>query len=262
VSAPILEARGLAKAYRVRRSRSGPEPRWALRGVDLQVRAGETLGVVGQSGAGKSTLARLLLALEEPTAGEILFQGQVVSGRRSPALSELRRRVQIVFQDPIGSLDPRMRIGDIVAEPLRALRLPGDHRARAQEMLGAVGLAPGSARRYPHQFSGGQRQRIAIARALAPGPDVLVADEAVSGLDVSVRAQVLNLLSGLIADLGLTTVLISHDLGVVRYLCRRVLVLYQGQVVEAGSTEELYAAPRHPYTRRLLAAIPKMPGRP
>jgi peptide/nickel transport system ATP-binding protein len=251
----VLEAREVSKVYAARGDRQEIQ---ALRDVSVAVRRGDTLGIVGESGSGKSTLARLLLALERPTAGEIRFQGDVVSGRGERELGELRRNVQVVFQDPLGSLDPRMRIGTAISEPLRALRIEGDHRARVRELLDAVGLPAGCGDRYPHEFSGGQRQRIAIARALAPHPSVLIADEAVSALDVSVRAQVLNLLNRLIADLGLTLVFISHDMSVIRYMCARVAVLYRGRLVEEGATDEIYARPQDAYTRSLLAAVPRL----
>ncbi|HEX7084529.1 MAG TPA: ATP-binding cassette domain-containing protein [Gaiellaceae bacterium] len=257
---PVLEARGVSKVYRSRQGSLFGERRevQALADVSVQVRRGESLGIVGESGSGKSTLARLLLALEQPSEGEILFEGSVVSGRPERELAGLRRSVQVVFQDPMSSLDPRMRTRVAISEPLRALKIPGDHRARVRELLDAVGLPPEAADRYPHEFSGGQRQRIAIARALAPGPEVLLADEAVSALDVSVRAQVLNLLNRLIGEFGLTLVFISHDLSVIRYMCRRVVVLYRGRIVESGETEEVYERPQHSYTQALLAAIPRI----
>jgi ABC-type glutathione transport system ATPase component len=262
-SVAVLEARNVSKVYRSRQGAWVGERQEvrALTDVSLEVRRGESLGIVGESGSGKSTMARLLLALEQPTDGEILFEGAVVSGRAERELAGLRRSVQVVFQDPMSSLDPRMRIRVAISEPLRALRIPGDHRARVRELLDAVGLPQDAADKYPHEFSGGQRQRIAIARALAPGPEVLLADEAVSALDVSVRAQVLNLLNRLIEDFGLTLVFISHDLSVIRYMCTRVAVLYRGEVVEAGPTEQIYDRPQHPYTQALLAAVPRI-GQP
>jgi len=262
MSPPILETIDLVRDYRLpRRSfRHPPGVRHALRGVSLAVEAGERVGVVGESGSGKTTLARLLVALDRPTAGDVRFEGESIVGRRDRELRHLRRGVQMVFQDPMGSLDPRMTVGAIVAEPLAGLRAPGDHAARVAELLDAVGLPAGSARRYPHQFSGGQRQRIAIARALAPRPRVLIADEPVSALDVSVRAQVLNLLLELADDLRLTVVFVSHDLSVVRFLCDRVAVLYQGEIVEQGPTADVYDRPQHEYTRTLLAAVPTIEG--
>jgi peptide/nickel transport system ATP-binding protein len=254
----VVEAVDVVKAYRPRRVLGGGAPVRALDGVSLAVHAGDRLAIVGESGSGKSTLARLLLALEAPTSGEVRFEGTAVAAQRRATLAGLRRAVQIVFQDPLGSLDPRMTAGASIAEPLRALGIPGDHRARVAELLAAVGLPETAARRYPHQFSGGQRQRIAIARALAPAPRVLVADEAVSALDVSVRAQILNLLDDLVERLGLTLVFISHDLAVVRHLCTRVAVLYRGRVVEDATADEVYTAPSHPYTRALLDAVPRL----
>lgn len=246
---PVLEAREVSMRYR---GRGGVQ---ALENVSLQVPAGASVGIVGESGSGKSTLARLLLALDTPTGGQVLHRGQQISGRSERDLRGFRRSVQIVFQDPLSSLDPRMRVHDILAEPLRALGA-GEEKTRVPELLDAVGLPASAARNYPHQFSGGQRQRIAIARALGPRPEVLVADEPVSALDVSVRAQILNLLKQLISEFSLTLVFISHDMAVVRHLCEQVVVLYQGHVVETGDTDQLYAFPQHDYTRQLLAAVP------
>jgi ABC-type glutathione transport system ATPase component len=262
VSTPILEAVDLVRDYRLPRRtlREPPGVRHALRCVSLAIEAGERVGVVGESGSGKTTLARLLVGLDQPTAGDVRFEGESIVGKRERDLRRLRTGAQMVFQDPMGSLDPRMTVGAIVAEPLVGLRAPGDHAARVAELLDAVGLPAGSTRRYPHQFSGGQRQRIAIARALAPHPRVLVADEPVSALDVSVRAQVLNLLLDLADDLHLTVLFVSHDLSVVRFLCDRVAVLYQGQIVEQGPTETVYDDPEHEYTRALLAAVPTIEG--
>ena len=261
-TAPLLEAVSLSKSYGPRRGAGARRAVQALDGVSLEVHPGDRLAIVGESGSGKSTLARLFLALEEPTAGEVRFEGATLDIRHRAGLADLRRAVQIVFQDPLGSLDPRMSIGDSVAEPLRALHIAGDHRARVEELLNAVGLSSSAARRYPHQFSGGQRQRVAIARALAPRPRVLVADEAVSALDVSVRAQVLNLIDDLVDRFGLTLVFISHDLAVVRHLCTRVAVLYRGRLVEQGPAEQVYQDPRHPYTRALLQAVPRLATHP
>ena len=246
--APILEARNVSKRY------GGV---MALDDVTVGVAARATVGVVGESGSGKSTLARLLLALEPPAVGEVRYRGSLISGQRERDLRDFRKGVQIVFQDPISSLDPRMRVHDILAEPLRALDVGGE-KTRVPELLDAVGLPASAARQYPHEFSGGQRQRIAIARALGPSPSVLVADEPVSALDVSVRAQILNLLKALIADLGLTLVFISHDMAVVRHLCDEIVVLRRGKIVEHGDTDQVYGAPAHDYTRRLLSAVPKL----
>jgi peptide/nickel transport system ATP-binding protein len=254
----IVEARGLVRTYPLPRAslRQPAGQVQALRGVDLGVVRGERLGIVGESGSGKTTLARLLLALDQPQSGEVRFEGQQVSGRKERELRFLRRAAQIVFQDPMGSLDPRMRVRDILLEPLRALDVPGDHDVRVRELLDAVGLPSHAATRYPHQFSGGQRQRVAIARALAPEPALVIADEPVSALDVSVRAQILDLLRELADGLGLTLIFISHDLSVVRYLCDRVAVMHDGRIVELGSTTQVYEAPQHAYTRALLAAVP------
>src|SRR5581483_11822810 len=208
---------------------------------------GEPLGVVGESGSGKTTLMRLLLGLERPDQGTVSYLGK-----------DLRREVQVVFQDPASALDPRMRVAEIITEPLRVLRLPGDRQARLFELLDAVGLPRDAAGRYPHEFSGGQRQRIAIARALAPHPRVLIGDEPVSALDVSVRAQILNLLEDLRAGFDLTLVLVSHDLSVVRHMCERVLVMSRGEVVEQGPSREIFRSPKHPYTRLLLDSIPTL----
>jgi ABC-type glutathione transport system ATPase component len=225
-------------------------PRRTLTAVDdvsFEVHREETLGVVGESGSGKTTLMKLLLGLERPDGGSVRYLG-----------ASLRREVQVVFQDPASALDPRMRVADIIREPLRVLRIPGDHAERVAELMDAVGLPKAYARRYPHEFSGGQRQRIAIARALAPRPRVLIGDEPVSALDVSVRAQILNLLEDLRVDFQLTLVLVSHDLSVVRHMCDRVLVMQQGRVVEEGRTRDVFRHPRHAYTQLLLESIPRL----
>lgn len=254
MSAPVavLEAFGVSKIYKSRRAVVR-----ALDNVSISVPAGAALGVVGESGSGKSTLARLLLALEQPTQGRVLYRGMQVSGRREKDLLEFRRRVQVVFQDPMSSFDPRMRAYDLLAEPLRALKVPGNERERVAELLEAVELPAEAAVRYPHQFSGGQRQRLAIARALGPSPEVLVADEPLSALDVSVRAQILNLLASLVEDFNLTLVFISHDMAVVRHLCTSVAVLCRGRLVEAGPAARIYESPEHDHTRELLAAAPR-----
>lgn len=251
---PVLEARQVAKRY-------GSANNWALRQVNLAVKTGQTLGIVGESGSGKSTLARLLLALENPTEGEVRHCDRVISGRKEKELRAFRRNVQVVFQDPMSSLDPRMPVHDIVAEPLRSLSLVGNRREEKQkvdELLTSVGLSPHAAARYPHAFSGGQRQRIAIARALGPSPQVLIADEPVSALDVSVRAQILNLLSGLVRDFSLTLLFISHDIAVVRHLCQRVVVMRSGMIVEDGSVDQIFQDPQNAYTRELLDAAPRI----
>ncbi|SFJ56256.1 ABC transporter ATP-binding protein [Amycolatopsis sacchari] len=225
----------------------------ALRGVSLTVEAGQRFGIVGESGSGKSTLVRLLAGLDRPTSGEISFQGKRIDDLPERRLGFLRSELQVVFQDPMGSLDPRMRVRDIISEPLGRT-----DRARVAEMLAAVGLPADSGDRYPHQFSGGQRQRISIARALAPRPSVLVADEPVSALDVSVRKQILDLLADLVARFDLTLVFVSHDLGVVRRICDTVAVMRHGEIVERGEVATVYSAPRHPYTRELIAAAPNL----
>jgi peptide/nickel transport system ATP-binding protein len=244
----VLEARGVSKRY-------GAVT--ALDDVSVTVARGTSVGIVGESGSGKSTLSRLLLALENPTSGEVRYQGEVISGRHERRLRAFRSGVQIVFQDPMSSLDPRMRVHDILAEPLRALGIAGE-KTRVPDLLDTVGLPATAARQYPHEFSGGQRQRIAIARALGPRPSVLVADEPVSALDVSVRAQILNLLKQLTGEFSLTLVFISHDMAVVRHLCDEIIVLYRGKVVEQGGTDQVYGTPAHDYTRSLLAAVPAL----
>ncbi len=258
----LLETRGLVRHYGGGGGwlRRRVEPVRAVDGVDLQVTEGETLGIVGESGSGKSTLARLLLRLEPPTAGTVLFRGRDVAefGRRE--LRDFRRQAQIVFQDPYGSLNPRLTVGSALREVLRVHGLARGPAVpeRVAELLRLVGLDGSAAARYPHEFSGGQRQRIGIARALAAEPRLLVADEPVSALDVSVQAQVLNLLVDLQARLGLTYVFIAHDLAVVRQVCDRVAVMKAGKIVEEAPASNLFAAPAHPYTRTLLAAVPRI----
>lgn len=265
-AAPVVLAEDLTKQYRRDRTSllAPAQTVDALRGVSFRVDAGQRFGIVGESGSGKSTLLRILSGLDEPTSGTIDVVGRRLNGARHADLAELRRNLQIVFQDPMASLDPRMRIGDIIAEPLlNRANLQGgtavSKRERADlvaEMLHAVGLPADSVERFPHQFSGGQRQRISIARALVCRPRILVADEPVSALDVSVRAQVLNLLSDLVDEYDLTLVFVSHDLGVVRYLCDRVAVMQRGRIVEQGETRAIYEHPADPYTRSLIEATP------
>lgn len=249
MTAPILRGRGLKKAY------GGLK---ALGGVDFEARTGETLAVVGESGCGKSTLARLVTMIETPSAGVLEISGQALDWKDKARLRALRPRVQIVFQDPFGSLNPRRKIGAALDEPLKLnTDLPApERRARVAEVMEAVGLRPEHAERYPHMFSGGQRQRIAIARALMTEPDILVLDEPVSALDVSVQAQILNLLVELQEARNLTYLFISHDLSVVRHVADSVMVMYLGRVVEHGPRDALFAEPRHPYTQALLSATP------
>ncbi len=263
MSEPILELRDVARAFPVRdalgRARGAVR---AVDGVSLSVPEGSVLAIVGESGCGKSTLGRLMLRLIEPDRGAIRFMGEDLRALSPAALRRRRRDMQLIFQDPFASLDPRMTVEQAVAEPLRLHGIVprAQEAARVAELLARVGLRPEQARRWPHEFSGGQRQRIAIARALASRPRLIVGDEPVSALDVSVQAQVVNLLQDLIAELGLTFVLISHDLGVVRHVADRVAVMYLGRIVEDGPTEAVFAAPRHPYTRALLASVPGQGG--
>lgn len=250
----ILSAHSLTRRYG-----TGPRATMALDGVSLAIPEGGSVGIVGESGAGKSTLLRMLLGLETPDSGEVRLRDQLVTRRNRALMRSLRREVQVVFQDPRSSLDPRMTVGSSIAEPLRAQRLPGPHRARVAELLSAVGLEPGMAARHPTEFSGGQRQRIAIARALAPRPSVLIADEPVSALDVTVRRGILALLRQLRSETGMALVMVSHDMAVVGQLCDDVVVMRGGHVIEAGPTAELFTNPRQTYTRELLAAVPQLP---
>ncbi|MFV0309982.1 MAG: ATP-binding cassette domain-containing protein [Desertimonas sp.] len=259
--APILTARGVSRDFPLpRQSLFAPRPiRHALRGVDLDLIAGASLGIVGESGSGKSTLVRILLGLDRPTSGAVTFLGREVTPGPPRTLRWLRREMQIILQDPASSLDPRQRVEEIIAEPLVCLDVEEDHAARIDEVLVAVGLEPGMRERYPHEFSGGQQQRIAIARAIAPRPSVLVGDEPVSALDVSVRTQILDLLADLAARHQMALILVSHDLGVVRYLCDDVLVLHDGTVVEHGRSTDVLDHPSDDYTKRLVAAVPRLP---
>jgi peptide/nickel transport system ATP-binding protein len=257
---PLLEVKDLVKDYTLPREKlfAPPGRVQALRGVSLRIEAGRSLGIVGESGSGKSTLARLVMALDQPTSGSVRLAGRDLHALPREELRRARRDFQMVFQDPYGSLDPRQTVERIVCEPLSAQGTPRDEqRQRAREVLQAVGLRANDLARYPHEFSGGQRQRIAIARALVTRPRLIVADEPVSALDVSVQAQVLNLMQDLQAEFGITYLLISHDLAVVHHLCEEVAVLWQGRIVEHGPPERLFAAPAHEYTRSLLASVPQ-----
>jgi oligopeptide/dipeptide ABC transporter ATP-binding protein len=262
MTAPLLEVENLARHYDVKTGLIFGGTSGVVRAVDgisFKLHRGETLALVGESGCGKSTTARLVLRLIDPTAGSIYFEGRDITDLAGESLRKLRRRMQIVFQDPFASLNPRMRVGEILEEPL-IVHSVGDRttrRARVEQLLSLVGLAGYHAQRYPHEFSGGQRQRVGIARALAVEPSLVVCDEPVSALDVSIQAQVVNLLKDLQARLGLSYLFIAHDLAVVKHMADRVAVMYLGQIVEQAPKDALFADPRHPYTRTLLAAIPR-----
>ena len=270
---PLVKVSKLTKVFNLAESAFGSHRSGEVRAVDdvsFEIQAGETLGLVGESGSGKSTLGRLILRLIEPTSGGILFDGTDVLTANSSEMRGLRRDMQIIFQDPFGALDPRYSVEDAIAEPLilhhESLHreTPGESRSRdarrqrVRELLRAVGMDESAMSRYPHEFSGGQRQRIGIARALALRPKFIVADEPVSALDVSVGAQIVNLLQQLQRDFGLTYLFISHSMPVVRYLSTRMAVMYQGKIVESGGAEQVITEPKHPYTQRLLAATPEM----
>src|SRR5207248_3598348 len=261
VTPTLVEIRNLTKIFPLGESILGTRAKAEIRAVDevsLEIRSGEMLGLVGESGSGKSTLGRLMLRLIEPTSGEVRFAGRSLLDLPAGELRALRREMQIVFQDPYGSLNPRMRVGTIAGEGLaiHGIGTRAERRDRVVELLELVGLPPEAADRYPHEFSGGQRQRIGIARALAVRPRFIVADEAVSALDVSIQAQILNLLHDLQRQLGLTLLFIAHDLRVVEHMSDRVAIMYLGRIVECGPREEIYRNPRHPYTRTLLSAVP------
>ncbi|MFJ9320537.1 ABC transporter ATP-binding protein [Streptomyces globisporus] len=259
---PILQVRGLAKHYPLTQGILFKRQIGAVRavdGVDFDLYAGETLGIVGESGCGKSTVAKMLVHLERPTAGAIRYKGEDISQLSGRALKAVRRNIQMVFQDPYTSLNPRMTVGDIIGEPYEIhpeVAPKGSRRQKVQDLLDVVGLNPEYINRYPHQFSGGQRQRIGIARGLALNPEIIVADEPVSALDVSVQAQVVNLLDRLQAEFNLSFVFIAHDLSIVRHISDRVGVMYLGRIVEIGSDAEIYDHPTHPYTQALLSAVP------
>jgi oligopeptide transport system ATP-binding protein len=259
---PLLEVRGLAMHFPISEgivlTRKIGDVK-AVDGVDFDIKRGETLGLVGESGCGKTTTGRCILRLERPTAGEILFDGQDVNRMERRELVALRRRMQVIFQDPYSSLNPRMKVGDIISEPIKVHGVEPDARRRrdkVRDLLSVCGLDPKFADRYPHEMSGGQRQRVGIARALALDPEFIVCDEAVSALDVSIQAQVVNLLEDLRERFGLTYLFIAHDLSVVRHLCQRVAVMYLGRIVEMAASDELFDNPLHPYTQALLSAVP------
>ncbi|MBU6375858.1 MAG: dipeptide ABC transporter ATP-binding protein [Bdellovibrionales bacterium] len=261
MSAPLLEVRNLVKRFPVRGGLLGREigAVQAVSDVSFSVARGETLGLVGESGCGKSTLGRCILRLIEPTSGQVFFDGQDITQLGSAELRKLRRRMQIIFQDPFASLNPRMTVEEILSEPMEIHRLASsrdEKLSKIHRLLDLCGLRRESLNRYPHEFSGGQRQRICIARALAVEPEFIVCDEPVSALDVSIQAQIINLMQDLQKELGLTYLFIAHDLKVVEHISTRVSVMYLGRVVETASAEDLYANPRHPYTQALLSAIP------
>ena len=257
---PLLEVNGLVKEFTIhgssglRRTKAQVQ---AVSDVTFSIGVGETFGLVGESGSGKTTVGRSVLRLIEPTGGSVKFKGQEIVGLKRNDMRKLRREMQIVFQDPQASLDPRLTVGNAIAEPLRIQKVEGNHQDRVAELLELVGLAPDHSRRFPHEFSGGQRQRIGIARALALNPSFIVLDEPVSALDVSIQAGVVNLLADLQQRLGLSYLFIAHDLSVVRHISHSVAVMYLGKIMEVGPAEQLYTAPAHPYTQALLSAVPE-----
>jgi len=258
--APVLEVTNLVKHFSVSGSKGIRKTRatvHAVSDVSFTVGAGQTVGLVGESGSGKTTVGRSVLRLTEPTSGSIKFKGQEIVGMKRGDLRKMRREMQIVFQDPQASLDPRLTVGSAVSEPLRIQRVPGKHSERVAELLELVGLAPDHARRFPHEFSGGQRQRIGIARALALNPSLIVLDEPVSALDVSIQGAVVNLLDDLQDRLGISYLFIAHDLSVVRHISDVMAVMYLGKLMEVGPAETIYTQPSHPYTQALLSAVPE-----
>jgi len=266
MSRPLLEVNNLKKHFRIRRGLFGATAAWvhAVDGVSFHIDRSETLSLVGESGCGKSTVGKAVLRLFDITAGEVILDGQRIDDLSTGRLRPLRRRVQVVFQDPFSSLNPRLRVRDILAEPIRNFGLAAstaDLKRRVDSLLDRVGLPRDAAARFPHEFSGGQRQRIGIARALAAEPDLIVCDEAVSALDVSVKAQIVNLLQHLQQELGLALLFISHDLAIVEHMTHRVAVMYLGKIVEIAPRRRIFAAPQHPYTKALLSAVPvPVPG--
>ena len=260
----LLQIKNLSKIYKTAgASISGRKNSVsALEDVSFSVLQGQTLGIVGESGCGKSTLGRVISRLDTPSSGEIIFKGEDIAGKSLSAMRPLRKSIQFIFQDPYASLNPRRQIGAIVEEPLRINGVgKEERREQAQALLERVGLDKGAYEKYPHEFSGGQRQRVVIARALTLKPELVIADEPVSALDVSIQAQVLNLFKELQDELGLTYIFIAHDLGVVRHISDRIAVMYLGRIVEIGSVEEIYSDPKHPYTKALLSANPRIGGK-
>jgi len=257
----LLEVRNLVKHFHLGGGFLGRDPAVvkAVDNVSFEIRRGETLGLVGESGCGKTTTGRCVLQLERPTGGQVIFEGKDLTALSEADLRPVRRRMQVIFQDPYSSLNPRMTVGQMIAEPLAVHNIVPDRSARAarvQELLKLAGLLPGMARRYPHELSGGQRQRVGIARALAMEPALIICDEPVSALDVSIQAQIINLLEELQANLGLTYLFVAHDLSVVRHISDRVAVMYLGKIVEITDRKSLYDDPKHPYTKALLSAVP------
>lgn len=254
----LFEAKALCRDFKLNRTAiSGTRPvRHAVADLNLKIETGDRLGVVGESGSGKTTLAKLLLNLDKPTSGSVYFKGQLIS---NIDMAIFRREVQIIFQDPRSSLNPQMTVAQIILEPLAGLNFEQDHQQRIDQVLQQVELEAAIKSRYPHELSGGQRQRVAIARALAVQPSILIADEPMSALDVLVREEILQLLSGLIKTLNLTLVLISHDLSVITRLCNSVVVMQQGRIVEAGNTQDVFANPQHQFTKDLISAVPRLP---